>query len=63
MINIKYPKGQCLKVTYCIDGIPKYIVCREQNNYGKFTLYLVNDDGSVKKIKSNESPFFDEIDK
>lgn len=61
MIKIKYPKGQYLKLTYIVEGIPIYVVTREHDKFGKFYLYQVNADGSVLKLKSKESPLFDEI--
>lgn len=58
-MKIKIPKGQIHWQSLCaIDGTIKQVVTSDEMKK-KWHLYNVNDDGTLTKIETKDSPVFD----
>ncbi|MEG1205130.1 MAG: hypothetical protein RSD74_01710 [Angelakisella sp.] len=51
-MTIKYPKNQYVEMNYKNE----FLVTREMYGHGSFTLYAIDKNGSVKKLKTSMSP-------
>lgn len=60
MNKIKTPKNQIVWMRYNIDGVPKYLVTSDQMR-NRYSLYQINEDGSVDKLKTSATPCFKEV--
>lgn len=53
-------KNQILWLTYKESGVPKYLVMSDKTRT-KYTLYKVNINGSLEKLKTSNNPCFKEV--
>jgi hypothetical protein len=59
MVYIEVPKNQTRWVTYMKNGEPKYISTINSNK-DRYTLYKVDTNGGLQKLRTSVSPLFKE---